>query len=224
MLCCWHVPSPGSNHRWVRQAPHLRHHHPGRRLPRRKRNRFRSRRGHPGSIIARVHRVEFWSTEDAGRPPRNASARAWAAWIAAAMSAGCDVARGVRIRRSRFLSVGAGAAVDDLVGAAGIAVGSAASGPLAPGSTDKDAGMATGSRPGAASSSSARVRGCEIAAVAAGAAEIAAMRAACIALPSHGWITTAEARAAQQSRTSPSSLPLLLVGATGLGRWAARAR
>lgn len=140
------------------------------------------------------------------------------------MSAGCDVARGLRRRRSRFLSVGAGAPVDDSLGAAGIAVGSAASEALAPGSTDKDAGMATGSRLGAARSSSARVMGCEIAAVAAGAAEIAAMRVACIALPSHRWITAAEARAAQQSRTSPSRLPLLLVGATGLGRWAARAR
>lgn len=224
MLWSWRVPSPSSNHSRVRQAPHPRHLHPGRRPPRRKRHEFRSRRGHLVPILARGHRVEFGSTEDAGRPPRNASARAWAAWIAAAMSAGCDVARGLRRRRSRFLSVEAGATVDGSVGAAGIAVGSAASEALGPGSTDKDAGMATGSRLGAARSSSARVMGCEIAAVAAGAAEIALLRAACIALPSHRWITTAEARAAQQSRTSPSSLPLLLVGATGLGRWAARAR
>lgn len=79
MRCRWHVPSPGSNHSGVRQAPHLRHLHPGRRPRRSKRHEFRSRRGHLVPILARVHRVEFGSTEDAGRPPRNASARAWAA-------------------------------------------------------------------------------------------------------------------------------------------------
>jgi len=171
---------------------------------------------------SRLQRVEFGSAEDAGRPPRKASARAWAAWIAAATSAGCEAAREPGTWRPLFLSAGAGATIDDSVGAVGIAVGTAASGALAPGSTDNDAGMATGSRPGAASSSSARGMGSGIAAGAAGAAEIAAMRAACIALPSRNWITTAEARAAQQSRTSPSSLPLFLVGATDPCRWGAR--
>jgi hypothetical protein len=140
--------------------------------------------------------------------------------MAAVTSIGVEAACGPPTWGLRFRSAWAGTAVEDSVcGAAGKAVGAAASEALAPSSNGEDAAKAIDPGADAARSSISGVMASGIVAGTAGAAEAAAMRAACIALPSRTCIATAEAKTAPPSSTRPSLLRVFFMGATGLGRW-----